>query len=85
MMMNFNVITNNDIIANDNIVTIGNHMMQQMKDHTSDKRKINKQNEMKMPKLMWLIKKKSTSKKIQGHCCNNATMKKWKKTLPMLL
>lgn len=29
-MMSFNVITNNDIIANDNIVTIGNDMMQQM-------------------------------------------------------
>jgi hypothetical protein len=52
MMMSFNVITNNDIIANDNIVTICNDMMQQMKDHTSEKKKINKQNEMKMPKLM---------------------------------
>jgi len=52
MMMNLNVITNNDIIANNNIVTIGNDMMQQMKDHTSEKKKINKQNEMNMPKLM---------------------------------
>lgn len=30
-MMNFNVITNDDIIANDNISTICNNMMQQMK------------------------------------------------------
>ncbi len=74
--MSFNVITNNDIIANDNIVTICNDMMQQMKDHTSEKRKMTKQNEMKMPKLMRLIFKKSTSREIQGNCCNNATMKK---------
>jgi hypothetical protein len=52
MMMSFNVTTNNDIIANDNTVINGNDMMQQMKDHTSEKRKMTKQNEMKMPKLM---------------------------------
>jgi hypothetical protein len=31
MTMSFNVITNDDIIANDNIITICNNMMQQMK------------------------------------------------------
>jgi hypothetical protein len=44
-------------------------------------------NKMKWRCQNWCdcLKKKSTSKKIQGHCCTNATMKKWKKTLPMLL